>query len=168
MAANPLPKQASITVSVAAAKSEQKQDAANVLLVCGYKTSGKDTFYASMVSDEPIYKYVALGHPSLATKKVLFPRNMIQLSFANVLKKEVNQSLRDKYGAKFTPEAYVKDKKLKDYATRDSCLAWVCDESSLRDYYISRAAVVRAEDPYYYAKVVKALVQPGKSYCITD
>ena len=131
-------------------------------LVCGYKRSGKDTFYKTIskgtivnynpgenIEDFPLFYILA---PSYVFPEDLeFPKeNLTQMSLASMVKKEIHDYFH--IGFK-TPEL---EDICKDHLT-------FFDEEkerhrTLREYYIEHAMEMRKKDPEHWCKEVEKFI----------
>lgn len=108
-----------------------------VVLICGYSKTGKDTLYKQICgqSDIPL-NWIAYHHGELNSIENTKKSNYKRGAFADVLKREVNQMLN-------VPEDY-------DYeANKDNVYK---DGKTLRYYYIEHAAKMRDINPDHWVE----------------
>jgi len=109
----------------------------DIILICGYKRTGKDTLYENLTLNGQ-YNWSVYRN---SQKELKLDKNYSRFSFADELKKEVSKI----YGIPFQ----VDDKDLKQYKRVDGKIA------SARDLYIEWGTIKRKQDPYYWCKFIK-------------
>lgn len=128
-----------------------------ILLLCGYRKTGKDTFYQKLaVGNE--YSYSFYVHPSTRIEHIDNTKQQYhRVSFAESLKQEASQH----YGIPANiPDA---DKDIKQY-THPETQSLV----SARDLFIQWGAKRRQEDIDYWTKLAFAKARPAAQYIVTD
>lgn len=140
-----------------------------ILLLCGYRRSGKDTIAGQLNGSISIdkYRWTALQNPkSSLTFDLSKWSNTQRISFAEQLKLDVLAQLGlDKLFTLTTLEQYkdipIGDIPLEIPKTLDL-------KKTLRDYLIEIGEEKRALDPYYWCKAAFRNYDPNHNYIVTD
>ena len=116
-----------------------------VLLVTGYRRTGKDTLYEMMVGNKPMTwcVYHKQGADKLRLKQVLDSRSWVKASFAHHIKVMVLQDYNARYDKRymFDDIEMIKDVMMPDGLT-------------LRDMLISKGDEMKLIDKDYWSKLV--------------
>lgn len=138
-----------------------------ILLLCGYRRNGKDTFAGQLKGSIPAdkYQWKTIQPPK---SKFTIPANSDyqRISFAEQLKLDVLAQLGvDKIFDLDSLEQY-KDVPLQDIPL-DIPKA-LQNNKTLRDYLISIGEEKRAADPFHWCKAAFRNYDPHRDYVITD
>lgn len=106
------------------------------MLICGYKTTGKDTFAKSLLGLDRTYKWVIYSKPN-GKKLFSWPRELFRLAFADILKQRVKEELG-------LPEDFDVEKRKEEV---------MADGQTFRMHCIKKGCKMRKEDPYYWARL---------------
>lgn len=152
----------------------------SILMICGYKGSGKDTFYQQLlleIHDEPMtYQYIPLISPDLVEPKKEVFSNIVRVAFADILKQEVLDIYQ-------IPKEYssdeLKDKPIPNFQVSEELEHKMKNMNEMkleppftfRDFCLYQAKIRRDEDPCYWVKQAypKICESPENTLCvITD
>lgn len=130
-----------------------------IVLVCGYRRTGKDTLYQKLSGQTDKYRWNIYQSPE--KDPIIFPKDgkYSQVAFADELKKEASQ----KYGIPLFVEDSEKDvSKFVHYESGELV--------SARDIYIEWGKIQRQNDPNYWCRLALSAYQPSDSnwHIITD
>lgn len=131
----------------------------NIILLCGYRTTGKDTFFQILTKNPGFhtFRYKIFAHPNF--KSSAFNTNLPyeRLSFADNLKQEASIE----YGIPAHIPDSDKDLKQFIHPTTKSLI-------SARDIYIEWADIRKSQDQDYWIKKAFDSHKIGSSFIVTD
>ena len=149
-------------------------------LICGYKRSGKDTFYKKINeghihtieedcndSKSIPYFYILCKPGVLDRDFIFFKDTLSRFSLAKLVKEDIHKKLHIQF------EDSPKGEKAEESA-KDAMLFFDSEKNKfryLRDFYIEHAMNTRNVDPEYWCKKVYESVkniESSKDICITD
>jgi len=141
-------------------------------LICGYKRSGKDTFFKKIIScklkeylepcsetEEPFF-YILTNPGHTGKEFEFFELPPVRVALADLVKKEVNEDFKIKFHSLEAEEI-----------AKDSFSFYDVNENryrTLREYYIERAMKKRQEDPNHWCKKALESAEKDKELIITD
>lgn len=129
-----------------------------VILVCGYRRTGKDTLYhkLSHPNETQLFNW-QVYRPSNSSNNLNLDHSPVRLAFADILKEEASE----KYQIPLVISDADKDiKQFIHYQTGEMV--------SARDIYIEWGAIRRKEDPNYWCKVAFESIDNESCVIVTD
>jgi hypothetical protein len=131
-----------------------------VILICGYRRTGKDTLYQKLTSPDPLgFSWTIYQHPSRTQKVLSKDESYVRSAFADALKLEAS--------VEYNIPAIIpdEDKDLKQFVHPQTQ-----ELVSARDIYIEWGSIRRSQDPDYWCKAVfkSLIVDEETSIIVTD
>jgi hypothetical protein len=128
-----------------------------IVLLCGFKGTGKDTLCNSIISNCNVYNWKIYNDSG---EEVTFSNNFQRVAFADKVKEEVYEI----YG--IPTDDSTKDKKQYDYVDNKYIPGTTY---SARDVYISLAMNRKKVDPLYWVKkAIEDIDASGSNIIVTD
>lgn len=131
-------------------------------IVAGYTKTGKDTLFSDIIAGVNIGEKWAIYSRPTPQPPLEFSREMIRLSSADALKREIRQELDIDIDMEKYKETPLMD--VPELVSNPKCQT----KESYRDKLIARAKQRRDEDPTYWIKSAMAYYDPTKPHMITD
>jgi len=135
-----------------------------LILVCGYRGTGKDTLYKQFINQLE-FNWIILKHPKINKRFIIKPSG--QLSFAAKLKQEVLTYLG--LPSSFDIEQF-KNNTLQtiEQVTGLFINVDIDKTRTLRDYFIDYGETKRLQYPYHWCQQTLENINPKDDYMITD